>query len=73
MIPEGQETEEFWSLIGGKGPHPFVDPSEVSLSLSLCVCVCVCVCVGVGGWVGGWVCCVYMFVCVHVHACQVTC
>ena len=31
LIPEGQETEDFWDTIGGKGPHPYMDPSKVSI------------------------------------------
>lgn len=29
LITEGQETEEFWSTVSGKGPHPYLDAAKV--------------------------------------------
>lgn len=30
LLTEGQETEEFWTTVSGKGPHPFLDAAKVT-------------------------------------------
>ena len=39
LLTEGKETEDFWSAISGRGPHPFLDAAEVKFALFLTSCV----------------------------------